>query len=254
MFTPADREHLRRVLLERAQRDPRITGGAITGSAAAGNEDTWSDIDLAFGIGELADRDVVIADWTRLMYDEHGAVDHLDVSAGGWLYRVFLLASTLQVDLAFVAAPQFCARAPTFQLVFGAAAAPDHRPPPEAGELIGLAWLYALHVRSAIARGRAWQALHMINCMRDHVLALACLRHDLPAPHARGVDALPADVIVRFRDTVPHDPSLAELSRAFAQLGGVFLDEAGATSRDVAARIRPVVEQLVRKAPHEASS
>ncbi|RIQ24371.1 hypothetical protein [Jiangella rhizosphaerae] len=31
----------------------------------------------------------------------------------------------------------------------------------------------------------------MINGLRDQVVALACLRHGLPAWHGRGVDALP---------------------------------------------------------------
>ena len=46
---------------------------------------------------------------------------HLDVWSGRWDYRVFLLPSTLQVDLAFVPAEDFGARAPTFKLVFGTA-------------------------------------------------------------------------------------------------------------------------------------
>ena len=36
------------------------------------------------------------------MYDEHFALHHVDVVSGAWVYRVFLLPSTLQVDLAFV--------------------------------------------------------------------------------------------------------------------------------------------------------
>jgi len=47
MFTPAERGQLRSEFLDLARPDPRITGGAITGSAAAKPEDAWSDIDLA---------------------------------------------------------------------------------------------------------------------------------------------------------------------------------------------------------------
>jgi hypothetical protein len=231
VFTPDDRERIRTALLARAQQDVRISGGAITGSASVGREDRWSDVDLAFGVvGELAP---VVEDFTRAMVAEHGAVAQLDVHAGPWLYRVFLLASTLQVDLAFVPAAQFAARAPTFKLVFGQAAAPDHRPAPAREELIGEAWLYALHVRSAIERDRPWQALHMLNGMRDHVLALACVRHGLPAAHARGVDALPAEVRAPFGETIARDLSLDELRRAFASLVRVFAPDAGPQVRAV---------------------
>ena len=66
----------------------------------------------------------MVADWTARMYAEHGAVHHLDVTSGATLYRVFLLASTLQVDLAFAPAAEFRAIAPTFRLLFGTAAEP----------------------------------------------------------------------------------------------------------------------------------
>jgi hypothetical protein len=56
------------------------------------------------------------------------------------------------------------------------------------GELIGWAWLYGLHARSSIARARPWRAAYMISGMRDQLLALASLRHGLPAREARGSD------------------------------------------------------------------
>ena len=48
MFSPEEREGLRDDLLAAASLDRRISGGAITGSAALDNLDRWSDIDLAF--------------------------------------------------------------------------------------------------------------------------------------------------------------------------------------------------------------
>src|ERR1035441_2747454 len=64
MFTPEERARLRSDLLAYAASDQRISGAAITGSAAAAREDRWSDIDLAFGVGEPADLPNVLADWT----------------------------------------------------------------------------------------------------------------------------------------------------------------------------------------------
>jgi predicted nucleotidyltransferase len=99
VFTREYRSRLREELIAAARADKRITGAAVTGSSALGSEDAWSDIDLAFGIGEADAMAAAMADWTDLMYREHGAVHHLDVMAGASIYRVFLLANTLQVDL-----------------------------------------------------------------------------------------------------------------------------------------------------------
>ena len=71
LFTPDQRHLLRSKLLRYAADDPRISGAAITGSAAAGREDRWSDIDLAFGVADAPDLPKVLADWTAHMYDRH---------------------------------------------------------------------------------------------------------------------------------------------------------------------------------------
>jgi predicted nucleotidyltransferase len=47
VFTPDGRARLRDALLSVARADERISGAALTGSAASGSEDRWSDIDLA---------------------------------------------------------------------------------------------------------------------------------------------------------------------------------------------------------------
>src|SRR5262249_2399948 len=65
------------------------------------------------------------------------------------------------------------------------------RPLATAEGLIGMGWLYALHARSSIERGRAWQAEDMISGLRDQVLAPACLRPGVPAVGGRRLDRLP---------------------------------------------------------------
>jgi hypothetical protein len=94
MFTPEERAQLRVDLLECAARDRRISGAAITGSAATEREDRWSDIDLAFGVADAAELANVLSDWTKRMYHLHSALHHLDVKSGAWIYRVFLLPSS----------------------------------------------------------------------------------------------------------------------------------------------------------------
>jgi len=151
VFTAEERSRLRSSLLEFAASDPRVSGAAITGSAANDSEDRWSDVDLAFGVRN-ADVGEVLSDWTARMYDDHLALHHIDVRAGAWIYRVFLLADSLQVDLAFVAEAEFRALAPTFRLMHGEAKEPAYAPAPSSANLIGMGWLYALHARSSIAR------------------------------------------------------------------------------------------------------
>jgi hypothetical protein len=215
VFTAEERSRVRSSLLEFAARDPRIGGAAITGSAANDCEDRWSDVDLAFGVRNADDVGDVLSDWTVRMYEKHGALHHLDVKAGTWIYRVFLLPNSLQVDLAFVPAAEFRALAPTFRLVSGAAKEPAYTPAPSSANLIGMGWLYALHARSSIARRKFWQAEYMISGVRDNALALACIRHELSAAHGRGFDQLPREVTAQFAGSLIQKLDDGELTRAF---------------------------------------
>jgi len=244
MFTPVERESLRSELLEYATADRRITGGAITGSAAAGCEDRWSDIDLAFGVADAAELPNVLADWTAHVYNRYLALHHLDVVFGQWVYRVFFLPDTLQVDLAFVSSTEFRALAATFRLIFGMANEPRTIELPRAEGIVGLGWLYALHARSSIARGKFWQAEYMISGIRDHALALACLRHGLDSAHGRGIHLLPAGVTAAFEDSLVRSLDQAELLRAFKAVLGGLVREIRNIDGELAARLQTPLAQL----------
>jgi hypothetical protein len=235
---------LREGLVLAAYADTRITGAAVTGSAAAGREDQWSDIDLALCVAADAELGQVLADWTDRMYRQHAAVHHVDVTRGVTLYRVFLLASTLQVDLAFWPAAEFGAIAPTFRLLFGTANERSTAPAPAAAELIGMGWLYALHARSSIARGRVWQAEYMISGVRDHVLALACLRHGVPAVQGRGIDSLPPEITVAFTGALVCSLDVVELRRAFGVISEALLIETERVDVGLASRLAGPLREL----------
>lgn len=244
MYTPGERSTLREDLLQLAQSDTRLSGSAITGSAATGLEDQWSDIDLAFGVTTASAIPEVINDWTAYMYDQHHAVHHMDIRAGNWIYRVFFLENTLQVDLAFVPAEDFRPLAPTFRLIHGTAHQPLSFPSPNPADLIGFSWLYAMHARSSIARKKVWQAEYMISALRDQAFALACLRHNLPAAHGKGIDQLPAAVLAQFEPAIVASLNPDELSRAFAAAIRVFLLELHHADPALARKLQQPLREL----------
>lgn len=244
VFTPRERAELRDALIERADHDPDVTAAALVGSVATGREDRWSDIDLVLGIAGTADPGEVAARWTDAMYARHGAVHHLDVLAAGVLYRVYLLDTSLQVDVSFWPQDRVRATEPGFQLLFGTVNAPTPPAPFDTAAAIGWAWLYALHARSALARGRIWQAVMMLDDLRDQVLGLACARHGLVAYHGRGVDQLPSDELARFADA--HAPTVSDtaLAARFHALLRLLGEEIEQHDARLASRLRPVLGRL----------
>lgn len=157
----------------------------------------------------------MVEEWTELVAQSGLVVDHLDIRASGVLYQVLLLASTLQVDLSFWPHGQPLAGGAPVDVLFGEFAI---SPVAVAGALeqshsaVRMGWLYALHLRSALRRGRWWQALWMLQSIRDVVVGLYCQRLDLPQSDGRGVDRLPADLIEGLVRTHPSRVESEQLS------------------------------------------
>src|SRR5436190_990506 len=140
MFTAEQRDQVRNRVLELARADPRVTAGALTGSMAFGAGDVWSDIDVAFGIADGIPLEAVLDDWTQALEREFSVLDHFDLRSGPSIYRVFLLPSGLEVDVAVTPGAAFGARGPHFRVLFGTTHQLEATPLPDARYLIGLCW------------------------------------------------------------------------------------------------------------------
>jgi hypothetical protein len=214
MFTVQQRDALLGRVLALGEQDERVVAGAVVGSLAFDEGDRFSDVDLTFGVADHVEVAEVLTDWTRTLVDEFDAVPLADLERGPITYRVFLVSDALQLDLSMSPAGQFRPAGPRFRLVFGATAAEG----PEASarrvvgdlfiatpsvpeDIFGWGVIYALHARACIERGRTWQAEHYVGAVRDHTLALACLREELPAAQARSYDDLSAETLARFEGT-----------------------------------------------------
>ncbi len=245
MFSAEERDRLRTRLLEAARDDGRITAGALTGSASVGREDRWSDVDLAFGLAADASLNAVLDDFTASMYREHDAVHHMDLTADGTVYRVFLLRNTLQVDLAFSPPSRYKAVGPTFKTVFGNRPETVDSPRPALEHWIGWAWLYALHTRSCIRREQWWRAEYMLSGLRDTMLTLACARRDLPLDQARGFDMLPEYVARPLEEALVRELRRPELVRAFGAAMRVLLRETADVDAALHKRLEGPLRSLV---------
>jgi hypothetical protein len=241
VFTVEERDRVRERLLALAESDPDVAAAAITGSYAAGKSDEWSDVDLAFSIRGLVEN--ALERWTPRLYDDFGALHHWDLPWGSSLYRVWLLGSGLEIDIAFTPAGDFGPRGPNWRTVFGETVEVPAGPAPDQRELVGQAWHHVLHARICIERDQPWQAEWLINRLRDYVLTLACLRLGLPARFAKGADLLPVEVSGPVEGTLVRSLDEAELRRALAAAAGALLAELERTDEDLAASLRPVLEE-----------
>ena len=244
MFTTEQREQVRHRVLELARADHRVTGGAFTGSMAFGSGDRWSDIDVAFGITDGISLETVLQDWTQVLDREYSVIDHFDLRSGSSIYRVFLLQSGLEVDIAVTPGEDFGARGPQFRVLFGSIKKLQEAPQPSASSFIGLGWHHVLHARSSIERNKPWQAEYWISGIRDHTLALACLRFGENAYYGRGVDSLPAVVTDPLSDALVRSLDEPELRRALAVATRCFISELEECNPRLCSRLSPLLQEF----------
>ncbi|HEX9036526.1 MAG TPA: hypothetical protein VF808_05995 [Ktedonobacterales bacterium] len=246
MFTTEQREQARAFVEALARHDARVTSGALIGSLAADAGDAWdewSDVDLTFGIANDVAPETVLADWTDAINRELGVLDHWDLRAGASVYRVLLLASGLEMDVSVTPQRDFTVRGGRAQVLFGQPRREPDTARSNPRELIGLGWHHIIHARSAIERGKPWQAEYWLSALRDHTLALACIRFGESPVYARGVDRLPASVTDPLEDTLARALDPHELRRALAAVTAAFLREVDAADAALGARLGPSLRE-----------
>lgn len=244
MFSMEHRDYMRQHIIEMARDDPRVTGGALTGSMAFGAGDVWSDIDVAFGITDGVVPEAVLDDWTQALDRQFGILDYFDLRAGSSIYRVFLLPDGLEADVAVTPANEFGARGPNFRALFGTSRNLEFIAQPNVQHLIGLSWHHVLHARSCIERNKSWQAEYWISEIRDHTLALACIRLGENALYGRGVDRLPAAVTAPLVDALVRSLDEQELRRALAAVTRCLIGELAQYDATLCARLKPILHEF----------
>lgn len=243
MFTIEQRDHLRDYILDIAMSDPRVTGGALTGSMAVGAVDERSDVDVAFGIVEGTSLAAVLDDWTEALDREIGVLHYWDLSFRTSLYRVFLLPGGLELDVGLSPQHDFGPRGPGFRALFGTTRQQEPSPP-NPRFLIGLCWHHVFHARSSIERGKPWRAEYWVSALRDHTLSLACLRLGEEPSEARGVDRLPTAVTEPLSAALVRSLDEEELRRALAAATTAFITELEARDPALCTRLKPLLQEF----------
>jgi hypothetical protein len=243
MFTLEERDRLREYVLELARGDERVVAGAEVGSLSLGGGDRWSDLDLTFGIADGVELTGVLDDWTSDLVSRFEAVLLFDLAAGSAVYRVFLMADLLQLDVSVAAASEFRPTSPRFKLLFGEAHEPEYPPPPPRENAVGWAVMWARHARVCIEREHWWQAEHAITQLRYRAMESACLRHDLPASFGRGFDRLPDEDSDPFKGAIVRSLYRDELLRAFTEgIRGLLREcELGGNDERMQSRLREMI-------------
>jgi hypothetical protein len=230
VFTPEDRERVHNQVLAWANDDARIVAGAVVGSLAHHPGDRFSDLDLTFGVRDDYAIFRVLEDWSQRLAAEFDAVSLFDIAAGDAMYRVFLLAGCLQLDLSFAPASTFGAMGPQFRLLFGTAVSRPAPPPPDPQQLFGYGVHHAVRGRICVERTRPWQAEYWISGVRDQALTMACVRVGMPAHYGRGFDGLPEAIRNAAAGALVQSADRRDLLRALKHATDLLLSEGALAS------------------------
>ena len=219
-------------------------GIAVTGSAASGAEDRWSDVDLFLGVRGADVVAETLADYSAFVHDTLGAVHHLDLQAGPAVYRAFLLTDLLEVDLGFAPASAFGPRGDGAFRVLAGQALERQTFLFDVNHMAGLTWHHIMHARTAIERGNLWQAEYWVSALRDITLQLAAHRFGLDTAYAKAADRLPSEVTAALPATLVRTLDATELRRALRAVTGYVLEELRACQADMAPALANLLNPL----------
>ena len=124
---------------------------------------------------------------------------------------------------------------------------PDRSKPREASSsrsLFGQAVHHAIRARVNLNRAKLWQAEYWISGIRDHTLALACLRLGENAVYGRGVDRLPATVTDPLADALVRSLDEQELRRALAVATMSLIGELEEWDPALCSRLKPLLQEF----------
>ena len=84
----------------------------------------------------------------------------------------------------------------------------------------------------------------MVSGMRDQALALACLRHGVPAVEGRGIDRLPPEATAALAAGLVRALDAAELRRAFGVVTDALIAEVRRADAGLADRLSAPLKGL----------
>jgi len=100
-----------------------------------------------------------------------------------------------------------------------------------------------------ILRDKLWQAEYMVSAVRDHTLALACIRLGQPSAHGRGMDSLPESVTRPLLESMIRHLSSDELWRAFDAVLGSLTSEVNQADPALGLRVSRELSSLSCEPP-----
>ena len=100
------------------------------------------------------------------------------------------------------------------------------------------------HSRAAIERGKPWFAESCISALRDHTLALMCVRLGESTAYAKGVDHLPTSVTTPVAAALVRALDEPELRRALAAATACFITELEVWDAALCARLKPILQEF----------
>ncbi len=265
LFTPERRQEVLDDLIMFFRADDDIAGlvlvGADTPTVAV--NDPYGGLWLRVVLKNGAVFPSVYTKWRKRLYHVLPAAYLYDETLEPDQVQLHLLLDDyLEISLLFTRLVDLRAVRKPWCVLFDQTEAKDIRPTLEATqdeqrvsapvrtyqELMQRSWQPIVRCVAALKRGETWRALHMLDQVRDAMIQIAAINHNLEARGYAEVDQLPEMFLVRLRHTLPTDSSEVAIRRALRMTLQLFFSvaEEFETAQEDAPRLIEEFERWMR--------
>jgi predicted nucleotidyltransferase len=238
LYTPQRRAEIQENLLTFLQTDEQIAGVVLVGSGAEEYRDSYSDINLLIAVADNMTVYAVYHKWkTRLIALYPRIAGYEIQQANEAFHYTSLLDNFLVLDLQFAKARRTIAhhkpwkicfdRTGTLQETLEKAYSDEQNEAPlrEYTRLIDTIWQPILKCATALRRNEIWRALHLLEGLRNQVVEIAGMNHNIDTHDFTDVDRLPEMFLVHLRHTLPTGTGVPAIRRALRTTVVLLFDE-----------------------------
>jgi predicted nucleotidyltransferase len=244
LYTPERRQKILDYLVSNFEKDERIAGVILVGSAAFGFIDDLSDIDLA--IVTFPEHDVlsILKDWKEKVPELLDIIECFEVHYNPEILLLgFLTEDFLEMNIGFQNTENIFARRKHWKIAFDKIGTlqqlmedtwkkeQSKNLEPKLKYHVSGSWHYVVCICIALSRGNYWRALNDIDYLKKELLDIIAIRYGIKVNYFLDSEHMSRELRSKMKELLITKLDKREIFNVIQKLVALFYEEANKTAK-----------------------